>query len=262
MSLPEGYDEVQIGRVHAFAVRAATSWLRDVIESGATLHRWAAGRTSGTSLAGRGEVFSVPAPAPGPDGQERWVVRHYYRGGALASPLLGDRYFAVGRPRPVRELLAAHFARARGVPTPAVVAGAVYSAGVWYRADLATEQIPGATDLAEVLWGKNAFDVPAEIALFTVGALVRRLERAGILHADLNAKNLLVARTGPDLCAHLIDLDRCCARDPGVPVPTFSMRYRLERSLRKFEDRTGRKLTPGAWSALRSGFSEKDSSKK
>jgi 3-deoxy-D-manno-octulosonic acid kinase len=243
-------------------VRAATSWLRDVLESGATLHRWAAGRTSGTSLAGRGEVFSVPAPAAGPDARERWVVRHYYRGGAVASPLLGDRYLAMGRPRPVRELLAAHYARARGIPTPAVVAGAVYGGGLWYRADLVTEQIPDATDLAEVLWGKNVRAVPAEAALFTVGALVRRLERAGILHADLNAKNLLVAGTGTDLGAHLIDLDRCCARDPGVPVPTFSMRQRLERSLRKFESRTGTKLTAGAWTALRSGFSEKGASRK
>jgi 3-deoxy-D-manno-octulosonic acid kinase len=257
MSLPEGYDEVQIGRVRAFAVRAATPWLRGVLESGATLHRWGAGRVSGTSLAGRGEVFSVPAPAPGPDARERWVMRHYYRGGALASPLLGDRYLAVGRPRPVRELLAAHYARTRGIPTPAVVAGAVYGAGIWYRADLATEQISDATDLADVLWGENVRAVPAEAALFTVGALVRRLERAGILHADLNAKNLLVAGAGTDLRVHLIDLDRCCARDPGVPVPTFSMRHRLERSLRKFEERTGRRLTPQAWSALRSGFAEK-----
>lgn len=257
MSLPGGYDEVEVGRVRAFAVRAAAPWLREVLAAGATLHRWGRGSASGVSLVGRGEVFSVPAPVPGPDARERWVVRHYYRGGGVAAPLLGDRYLAVGQPRPVRELLATHHARTRGIPTPAVVAGAVYGAGLWYRADLVTEQIPDARDLAEVLWGGGAHDVSPEAVLFTAGRLVRRLERTGILHADLNAKNLLVVGRGTAARVYLVDLDRCCAREPGVPVPVFSMRRRLERSLRKFENRTGRRLTSEAWSALRSGFAEK-----
>jgi 3-deoxy-D-manno-octulosonic acid kinase len=153
--------------------------------------------------------------------------------------------------------MAAHHARVRGIPTPAVVAGAVYGARFWYRADLVTEQIPDATDLAEVLWGANAPGIAAEAALATTGALVRRLERAGILHPDLNAKNILLAGKGSELLVHLVDLDGCCARNQGVPVPAFSMRKRLERSLRKFEGRTGRRLSPAAWSALRSGFAHK-----
>lgn len=257
MNLPDGYQEIDSGKARAFAVQAAVPWLRTVLAAGTTLHRWGQEGASGTSLAGRGEVFSVSAPVPGPEDRERWVVRHYYRGGAVAAPLLGDRYLAVGQPRPLRELLAAHHARTRGIPTPAVVAGAVYRTGLWYRADLVTEQIPDATDLAEVLWGENARGVSVEGALVGAGALVRRLEQAGMLHPDLNAKNLVVTGTGEDPHLHLVDLDGCCARDPGVPVPTFSMRARLERSLRKFENRTGRKLSSRAWSALRSGFAAK-----
>ncbi len=259
MILPEGYEYLEIGGVRAFSVRTAVAWLRDVLAAGATLHAWAAGRAVEAPLSGRGAVYAVPAPLPGPDGHESWVVRHYYRGGAVAAPLLGDRYLAVGTPRPLRELAATHNARTRGVPAPAVVAGAVYSAGMWYRADLVTERIPDTTDLADALWGGKAEGISAEAALHATGLLVRRLEQEGILHPDLNAKNLLISESASGVRVYLLDLDGCCARDPGVPAPAFSMRGRLERSLRKFENRTGRRLSPAAWAALRSGFSSRSS---
>jgi hypothetical protein len=258
VKLPAGYDEVQANGARGFAARNAASWMRDLLSSGATLWSWAAAQTSGTLMEGRGTVFSVPAPTPGPEGRERWVVRHYYRGGLVAAPLLGDRYLAVGRARPVRELFAAHNARARGIATPAVVAGAVYSAGIWYRADLVTEQIPEAADLAEVLFGGNASSIDLEDALLATAALVRNLEQRGILHPDLNAKNVVLARVQGKVVAHLVDLDGCCARAPGVPAPAYVMRRRLERSLGKFERRTGRRLPSHLWAVLRAGFAGQD----
>lgn len=258
MKLPVGYDEVEVGNAQGFAIQKAGAWMRGVLSSGDTLWGWASRQASGTFLEGRGKVFSVPAPTKGPDGRERWVVRHYYRGGAVAGPLLGDRYLAVGRARPVRELFAAHNARARQIATPAVVAGAAYSAGIWYRADLVTEEIPEATDLAEVLFGGEPSDIDADAALLATGTLIRTLERRGILHTDLNAKNVVLAPVGDHVQAHLVDLDRCRARAPGVPAPAYFMRRRLERSLRKFEHRTGRVLPPDAWSTLRAGFTDRD----
>lgn len=257
MSLPAGYEGVDIGPVHAFAVREAVTWLREVLASGETLGSWASARASGTALAGRGAVFSVPAPVAGPEGRPRWVARHYYRGGAVAAPLLGDRYLALGHPRPLQELVASHNARARGIPTPAVVAGAIYDAGIWYRADLVTEQIPDGTDLAEVLFGQNEAKIDPAAALSATGALVRRLERTGILHPDLNAKNVVLARDGAEVRAHLVDLDGCRARAPGVPAPAFTMRQRLERSLRKFGRRTHRPLSEESWTRLRSALADK-----
>jgi len=226
---------------------------------GRYLWSWAAAQASGTVLEGRGKVFSVPAPRP-PDrtAENAGSSATTTGGGAVAAPLLGDRYLAVGRPRPVRELFSAHNARARGIPTPAVVAGAVYSAGFWYRADLVTEQIPDAADLAEVLFGANPANIDLEEALLATGALVRNLEQRGILHPDLNAKNVVLAPVGDELVAHLVDLDRCCARAPGVPAPAYFMRRRLERSLRKFEHRTGQILPSDAWAVLRAGFVDKD----
>jgi 3-deoxy-D-manno-octulosonic acid kinase len=204
-------------------------------------------------MAGRGAVYSVPAPARGPDARDRWAVRHYYRGGAVAR-WLDDRYLAVGAPRPWLEALASATARARQVPTPAVVAGAIYRRGMFYRADLATEVIPGSADLAEVLFGANRLSLPLEGALTAAGRLVRALERRGVFHPDLNAKNIVLEGGADGPAAHLVDLDRCCARQEGVPAPAFPMRRRLERSLRKFEGSTGRWIPHGAWTALHKGY--------
>jgi hypothetical protein len=169
-------------------------------------------------------VFSVDAPAPGPEGKKRWVVRHYHRGGAV-GPILGDRYLSLGRFRPLCETVASLEARERGIPTPAVVAGIIYPAGIFYRADLVTEEIPASVDLSQVLFGATPSDI-------------------------------VLTSTDEGVDAYLVDLDRCCARPRGVPAPAFPMRRRLARSLRKFEASTGSTLSPSAWIALSSRYSE------
>ena len=254
MTLPPGYEAVPAQGAWGFALQDAVPWAREVLGAG-TLHGWAATRPDASTMAGRGTVYSVPAPVPGPDQRERWAVRHYFRGGLVAH-WLRDRYLAVGKPRPFLEAEASTTARSRGIPTPAVVAGAVYLSGGFYRADLVTEHIPESSDLADVLFGENRLALPSEEALTAAGRLVRILERAGVMHPDLNAKNIVlhVAPEGP--CAHLVDLDRCCARAAGIPAPAFPMRRRLERSIRKFEAKVGDYLPHGAWAALHKGFDD------
>lgn len=255
MSLPEGYASVQLPHARAFVLDAAAPSIADALERAGTLHAWAEQQTERRALAGRGRVWSVPAPVAGPDGRSRWVVRHYRRGGAVAR-LLGDRYLALGRPRPVVEARAAAEARARGVATPAVVAGAIYPAGPFHRADLVTEEIPDALDLADILFGDPSARVARRDALVATGRLVRRLEREGLFHPDLNAKNV-VLRPGPEGPeAWLVDLDRCRVRERGGPAPAEAMRRRLERSLRKFERRTSRTLPDAEWASLRAGWEE------
>jgi hypothetical protein len=190
-----------------------------------------------------------------------WLQETLRDGGTLqewAARLLEDRYLAVGVPRPLVEARAATAARSRGIPTPAAVAGAVYPAGAFYRADLVTEEIPDAADLAHVLFVSDSepIAVEREAALTAAGQLVRTLEQVGVLHPDLNAKNIVLRPGEGGPAAHLVDLDRCCARPAGVPAPAFPMRRRLERSLRKFQIRTGRGLGSSEWAALRRGFGE------
>lgn len=253
VALPREYEEHHGERIWAFALAHALPWLEDVLASGQTLHGWASGHEDRQEMVGRGRVYSIPAPCRGPDGSDRWVIRHYYRGGALAR-YLGDRYLAVGDPRPAQEARAVSEARERGISTPSVVAGAVYRDGVFYRADMVTEEISGAVDLAGALFEADPPPIPPEEALVAAGVLVRSLERAGVFHPDLNAKNIVLKPGADGPRAHLVDLDRCCPRVRGVPAPAYPMRRRLERSLRKLERRAGRFLPSGAWSALHRGF--------
>ena len=237
------------GAVRAFVLPGAVPWLEGLLKGGGEIHPWAGSHPARRALGGRGETWSVPAPDGG-DG--RWVVRRYYRGG-LAAGWLGDRYLALGEPRPFAEGRASQEARRRGIPTPKVVAGAVYPEGIFYRADLVTEEIPHATDLASLLASPPG-SVGADEALAAAGALVRRLELEGIFHPDVHAGNVVIQALGGGSQAHLVDLDRCCVRSLGVPAPAFPMRRRLERSLRKLERRLGVPLAPSAWHALRTGF--------
>ncbi len=254
MRLPEDY-----GWAHptgdvlaAFACSAAGGWLESVLAEGRPLYDWGARHAVAEALLGRGPVRVAHAPVPGPDRRERWAFRHYRRGGA-AAPLLGDLYLRIGERRPVRELRVSVEARARGVPTPAVVAGAAYRSGAAYRADLVTELVPGAVSLRDAMFGAE----PARDAiplLRSAGRLVRALEQARVLHADLNAGNVLIdAGGGP---GWVVDLDRCGTLRRDAPPPVARMRRRLERSLRKLAELHARPLTPTDWAALRSGFEE------
>lgn len=241
-----------MGSAHGFAWAAAVPWMGSVFEEAGSLHDWASAADGAERMSGRGAVYSVPAPAPGPDGRERWAVRHYHRGGALASRL-GDRYLRTKRTRPAKELWASVEARSRGVDTPAVIAGAVYRAGAFYRADLVTELIPNAVDLAEVVFGSDSTH-DSRRALAAAGRLMRDLERARVLHADLNAKNVLLVSKGDEVEAHVLDLDRCAILSLDAPPPGGSMRRRLERSLRKLGRRNRQPLSESQWQALAEGL--------
>lgn len=246
MILPGGYVAVDAPGVWGFAREGDAGWVSDVLSSGAGLSEWAAEQPGAETRTGRSVVHVAPAPQ-GAEG-DRYAVRHYRRGGMMA-PLLGDRYLAVGTPRPLRELEAATEARARGVATPAVVAGTIRPAGVFYRAELVTEYVPG-YDLAAVLWG-DAASWTDEQALEAVGRFVARLEHDGLRHPDLNARNLLLDAV-PGASVHVLDLDG--ARMVAAGGADDRMRRRLKRSLRKLGGSYGRPLAGEAWAALHRGL--------
>lgn len=228
----------------------AAPWIEAALSARATLFGAAEADPARLRLEGRGPAFAVPAPA---EGGGHWLVRHYRRGGAVAG-LLGDRYLRLGRPRPVREMEVSEEARRRGVPTPRVIAAAVYEGGPFYRGDLVTEFVPDSRDLAGILFDLQGGDREAtEPALEETGSLIRRMAAAGVRHADLNAKNILIQRTEEGVRGQVLDLDRCTVRRPPGPVSPRGMRDRLERSLRKWEESSGRPLPPGTWTALDRG---------
>lgn len=254
MRLPPGYRAVAAPGAWGFAAPGAEAWLEALLGRGETLHAWASGHPARVALRGRGTVWVVPPPPEAGGG--RWAVRHYLRGGLLARRL-GDRYLALGEPRPLREVRASVEAEARGVPTPRIAAGAVHRAGWAYRADLASEHVDGAWDLAETLFPERGAEPrgprpDACAALLAAGRLVRTMEGVAMTHLDLHAKNVVLAPRGGGLGAWVVDLDRC-AFDARFGVEA-RMRRRLEGSLRKLERRSGERLPDEAWSALAEGY--------
>lgn len=238
-----GYERRSARGGTGLAVGFAADWLEGVLSAGQTLHGWASERSSTSLPFGRGEIYAADSPFPQ---VERIVVRHYRRGGLLA-PLLRDRYLRTGRTRPEREVRISAEARRRGIPTPLVVAAAWYGHGPVYRGDLVTEMIPGAETLADLLFsGDRRPD--AEAALTLSGGLISMLEANSILHADLNAMNIVFSRNDGALYPHVIDLDRAriTGNHDGHP-----MLLRLERSLRKLGEASGRPLAADDLTALR-----------
>ncbi len=220
------------------------------LEDHGSLFRWAAAHPEARRLEGRGAAFSVPAPGG------RWVVRHYRRGGAVAAPLLGDRYVRATRPRPLAELEASRALLERGVDTPEVRAVAIYPSGAFYRGDVATRWIADAVDLAGALFGPEALtDADGRLdACAAAGRLLRILHDRGVLHRDLNLKNILLEWTPRGPRPWVIDLDGCRIVDGLGPRRRAAMLERFERSLRKWEGRSGRVLAERERDAIRAAY--------
>ncbi|NJD18834.1 MAG: hypothetical protein FIA95_06075 [Gemmatimonadetes bacterium] len=239
VSLPEGYRRVAGLGAWGFARGDAAPWLEELLRTGETAHAWSAREPLRRRLTGRGATWAVPAPVRGPGSASGWVVRHYHRGGAMARVLV-DRYVAAGAVRPLAALRASLEVARRGIPTPAVVAGLVYPAPPFYRADLVTEEIPGGVDLARVRFGGGGTDVAPGPALAAAGALVRRLGAAGVRHADLSAGNIVLERVCDGVRAWVVDLDGCRFGSGGGTGAGDALLRRLERSLRKLGRQAGR----------------------
>jgi 3-deoxy-D-manno-octulosonic acid kinase len=197
----------------------------------------AAGRVTGTAT-GRGHAWFLAAAPRSRAGAT--VLRHYRRGG-LAARLAADRYLWRGAEatRCFRELRLLAEIEALGLPAARPVAARYARAGLSYRADLLTLAIPGARPLAACLG-----EALPEALWRRIGTTLRAFHDAGIRHADLNARNVLLDAGGG---VHLIDFDRGARVAPGA----WRARNlaRLEHSLRKL----GGAAAPG-WAALVEGY--------
>lgn len=239
--LPIGFSRVSVGDHQVM-------WLAD----GQDAHVLAAsiltpGRDRETSYVGRAKLYSVPL-ANGDAG----LVRSYQHGG-LFRHWTRDRFFT-WPPRPLLELAATIEARQRGVGTLEVVAAlAAYGPSPFYRGWLVTRELKK----AENLWAYfQATDTPVPGLMEQVGRAVRSMHHAGVCHADLNMRNILIRSGSQDLEVLVIDFDK--ARLFAGPVP---LRYRhrnltrLLRSVRKL-DPSSQRVSDGHWSAFLSAYDE------
>jgi 3-deoxy-D-manno-octulosonic acid kinase len=162
-------------------------------------------------------------------GAERWVLRHYRRGGFIAR-ISRDRYLWLGesRTRSFAEWRLLAELRRRGLPVPAPVAARYVRSPLTYRADLITEQLPNTLTLADAITGA---ELPRE-SWQAVGTTIARFHREGVHHADLNAHNILLG-SGTEQNVYLLDFDRGEIRNRGGWEQ--DVLARLRRSLEKIK---------------------------
>jgi 3-deoxy-D-manno-octulosonic acid kinase len=230
--------------VRAITAGVTTAWLRagydglfhrDETLLGPDGFSRAAAQDAGTGpRGGRGAAPTLTLPDhPG----LRVVWRHYRRGGVLA-PLLRDGFRDAWRP--MRELLLSEALRARGVPTPLVIAAlSHHGGGGWHTGDLITLEVPGAEDLG-VFCRRTAALAPRvrtasrRGAARAVAETLATLHDAGGRHRDLNCANLLVANESGAWTAWVIDLDKSPALGPPLDDRTRAAQLlRLARSAAK-----------------------------
>ena len=171
--------------------------------------------------AGRGSIQLIE------DGTRSWVLRCYLRGG-VAARFARDLYLWLGeeRTRSFRELRLLDRLQSLGLPVPPPVAARYRRAGIAYRADLITVRLPGARSLEDALAAGPLDDA----RWAAIGRCLRRFHDAGVHHADLNARNVML---GDALEVWVLDFDRGRLRRPGP----WRERVldRLARSLAKSE---------------------------
>jgi 3-deoxy-D-manno-octulosonic acid kinase len=179
----------------------------------------------------------------------RVVVRRYRRGGMVR---LVNRGLYFGGNRAFDELHAAERARAGGVRTPVVVAAIERPARVaGYRAWLATVLLSGGSNLAAWL-AAEADEERRRGVLREAGRQAALMHAAGVAHADLNLRNLLVIPGDGDE-VYLLDFDKATvSAEPVSPARRERDLRRLARSARKLEAGLG----PEHWAVFREGYGE------
>lgn len=157
------------------------------------------------------------------------ILKHYQRGGLVAS-LLGDKYLGSDpdNSRAFREWRLLSQMYGLQLPVPKPVAASVSRHGSFHRADLVTKQIHDVKPLADYL-------LAGELSKTTwqdIGTCIRRFHDAGVYHADLNARNILLNPDSRDV--YLIDFDKGSIRYIGEAWKASNL-ARLQRSLNKFK---------------------------
>lgn len=184
------------------------------------------------------------------------VLKHYYRGGAVAS-ILKDRYlgFSIVKTRAFKEWRLLKKMHQLALPVPQAVAAHVRKSLIFYTADLITEEIKDSITLADILCERSIDNAQWH----KIGACIRLFHQHDVYHADLNARNILLAGapqySGPETGdVYLIDFDNSGFRSGSDSWKMANM-ARLKRSLLKFKrNDPGFNFEDSDWQALLAGY--------
>ena len=178
------------------------------------------------------------------------VLRQYLRGG-WAARVSRDRYRFSGfeRSRPVMEFGLLETLSATGLPVPEPLAAMCTRDGAFYTGWLMMRRIMNVIPPADVI--ESHRDDP-ELWRAT-GACIRRFHDFGLIHADLNARNILVGESNH---IYLIDFDRARVRKSDSRAYSANLR-RLHRSLQKLWPKPFRTYLEPCWAMLLEGYDKK-----
>ncbi|MFH0945587.1 MAG: lipopolysaccharide kinase InaA family protein [Planctomycetota bacterium] len=194
-ALPDGYEEASRGR---FRLVARAGLLPLLTEAGALdgvpPERW--GERLGDVGGGRRPLIQVCLSGyPDP-----LLVKRLRRGGWL-----GRLFFDLTRPeRALREILVVELLREEQVLTPAVLGARLERRFGLARVELMTSLVASACDLMDWLLVERAPRERGQV-LAAAGRQVAAMHQVGVIHQDLNLRNLLVDAQGR---VHLLDLGR------------------------------------------------------
>ncbi len=227
-----------VGQSDVTAMPAVIDDLAAIVRDHGTLYDWAEEQPQPRAMRGRAPVYVATLPGSGTS----VVVRHAWHGGLLA-PLTADRFR-----RPTRaplEMTRSASLRAAGIPTTEVLGFARYPAsfGLLCRVDVVSRYVADAADLGMVLAGLAPF-VDCETALASTQRLLLQLAANGIVHPDLNVKNILLRPTSDGIEALIIDVDVVQCNPSRAPAETMRANIaRLTRSVRKWRTHFGCDVT-------------------
>jgi tRNA A-37 threonylcarbamoyl transferase component Bud32 len=197
------------------------------------------GDSGGSDPHGRSRITILPLAERS---DERAFVRRCVRGGILGL-FLKELYLDARNPRPLQELKVSEHARAHGIPTPEILAVAFERVGLlFYKGAVATREVSASADLQAEL-GSIGCPVAGETlaekrrAIELLGKLVAKMHGAGIRHADLHLKNVLLAREEGVPKLYVLDLDAAKILRPLSDSVKCANLLRLYRSVEKVNRR-------------------------
>lgn len=196
------------------------------------------GRVRGRSE-GRGTALIVDTPLGG------MVLRQYLRGG-WPGKISRASYFFTGfeRSRPVREFRILQELSALGLPVPRPLAALCRRQGLLCTGAILLTEIQNVRTLAELIPGAG------EETWRRVGGCIRRFHDHGVVHADLNARNILIRQDGK---VFLVDFDRARTGQRQGTEASANLK-RLRRSLEKFWAPGFGDMDERAWTHLLQGY--------
>ena len=166
------------------------------------------------------------------------VVREFVHGGLLSG--ISGRLF-LGRARMLRELRVCLHALSKGVPTCEPVGLRIERVlGPFVRAHYVSIKIEGAADLLEVCRSIRAGQdmPPTKRRLLTncIARAIAAMHDAGIWHADLNLKNVLVKNLACEPEVFIIDFDKAQILEDVPLRKRLGNLVRLDRSIVKWAE--------------------------